>query len=451
MSHLEFIQKMRIALGIINFLALVGAIIWWIAEPSHEPAITSIVLFGALLAQIFTSDELKSKMKLVQKNKKGSTNYQAAGDQHNTTQEVSQKGGDGSQQLQVTEMTVHLGIDEKRAREICEEMNLQLRSDYTSEALEVAIQRVTEFENRLIPKMNSVDGALEAFADPSFQLLLVQAQKKAGSSERTADYDLLSELLIHRIERGEDRKVRAGINRAVDIVAEISDDALLGLTVSHSIAYFIPLSGEIEKGLDILNNLFGKVIYGQLPVGNDWLDHLDILDAVRISTFGSLKKIEQLYTELLSGYVDIGIEKESESHRKALGILDDNKLPNAILVDHQFNQDYSRLSVTNRNHIKSLKLQRREMRDGGVVAVQEELSEDQTQALNSIYDLYKKDAKLRKQNIDSFMKEWNKRESLSRAKNWWDGINTSFQLTSAGKVLAHSNAQRCDKTLPPLN
>ena len=129
---------MKAALGIINFLALVGAVIWWIAEPSHEPAITSIVLLGALLTQVFTNDELKSKMKLVQKNKKGSTNYQAAGDQQNTTQEITQKGGDGSQQLQATEMTVHVGVDEKRAREIYNEMNLQIRRDYTSEALQIA-------------------------------------------------------------------------------------------------------------------------------------------------------------------------------------------------------------------------------------------------------------------------------------------------------------------------
>ena len=447
----DVIQKMRVILGIINFLALVGAIIWWIAEPSHEPAITSIGLFGALIAQAFTSDELKSKMKFIQKNKKSSTSYQAAGEQHNTTQELTQKGGDGSQQLQASVMTVNLGIDEKRAREICKEMNLTLRRDYTSEALEIANQRVAEFENRLLPKMESVDGALEAFADPSFQLLLAQAQKKAASSERTADYDLLSELLIHRFKKGEDRKVRAGINRAVDIVDEISDDALLGLTVSHSIASFIPVSGEIDQGLDVLNNLFCKVIYGQLPVGTDWLDHLDILDAVRISTFGSLIKIEQFSTQQFSGYVDVGIEKESESYSKALEILDENKLPKSLLVEHQFNNNYARLSLINRDNIKSLKVQRLEMRDGGVAAVQVELSENQIQSLHSIYDLYKNDGNLRKQNVDYFMKEWDKRENLSKLKNWWDAISTSFQITSAGKVLAHSNAQRCDKTLPPLN
>lgn len=150
----------------------------------------------------------------------------------------NQKAGDNSQQLQADNMIVHLGIDEKRAREIYQEMNLQVRRDYTKEALEIANSRVTEFENKLLPKMDAVDGALEAFADPSFQLLLVEAQKTAASTERPADYELLSELLIHRFQKGENRITRAGISRAVEIVDKISDDALLGLTVFHSVSYF---------------------------------------------------------------------------------------------------------------------------------------------------------------------------------------------------------------------
>ncbi|WP_201132276.1 LPO_1073/Vpar_1526 family protein [Geobacter anodireducens] len=240
---------MRIILAIINFVALIGAIFWWVKSPDYEPAVTSIALFGALLAQIFTSDEIKSKLKLIQKSKKDSHNYQAAGDQTITDNKKIQSGGDYSQQFQAGEMIVHVGIDEKRAREIYQEMNLQLRNDYSKEALEIANTRVTDFENRLMSKMDAANGALEAFADPSFQLLLVKAQKAAASTERPADYDLLSELLIHRFQKGENRTTRAGVSRAVEIVDEISDEALLGLTVSHAISSFFPASGDINQGL----------------------------------------------------------------------------------------------------------------------------------------------------------------------------------------------------------
>ena len=200
----------------------------------------------------------------------------------------TQKAGNESTLIQVG--NVNYGIDEKRAREIYEEKFLISRKDFTAEALVIAEGRIQEFENRLMEKMTSIEGALRSFADPSFQLLLINAQKTAAATERPADYDLLSELLIHRFITMENRVSRTGINRAVEIVDQISDEALLGLTAMHSATIFTPNSWKIQQGLDILSDLFGKIIYGELPVGNDWLDHLDILDAIRIESVGHFKK-----------------------------------------------------------------------------------------------------------------------------------------------------------------
>lgn len=362
-----------------------------------------------------------------------------------------QEAGNNSQQLQANNMIVNLGIDEKRAREIYQEMNLQLRKDYTQEALNVANSRVTEFENRLLPKMEAVEGALEAFADPSFQLLLVEAQKTAASTERPADYDLLSELLIHRFQRGDNRVTRAGISRAVEIVDKISDDALLGLTVFHSVNYFLPTSGFIQQGLNTLNDLFGKLFYDNLPVGYDWLDHLDILDTIRVSNFSNLKKIEQAYPESLSGYVDVGIEKTSEDYNKAIELLNNNRLPQNSLIEHELNTTFVRLNLPNKDQIDSILLQQQIFNNGQLSFINIPLNDNQRNALKAIYDLYNKDANIRQQNVNKFMEEWNKRHNLKKLREWWDNINTGFQLTSVGKVLAHSNAQRCDKNLPPMN
>jgi len=363
----------------------------------------------------------------------------------------SQKGGDGSTNIQTDKMIVNVGIDEKRAREIYQEMNLQLRKDYSQEALDIANKRVSEFENRLMPKMEEVDGALEAFADPSFQLLLVEAQKTAASTERPADYDLLSELLIHRFEKGENRYTRAGISRAVEIVDEISDDALLGLTVSHAVTYFSPTSGDVHQGLNVLDDLFGKIIYGKLPVGSDWLDHLDILDAARFSSFGNLKTIQQYYPEIVNGYVEVGIEKNSENYDKAIEILKSDNLPQTILVDHAFNGDFVRIEVPNKKQLNSFALNKPIQHSGKMIIHSIPLSEEQITAINSVYKLYKQDGKIKQENTKLFMEEWDKRQNLKTLREWWDNIGTSFQLTTVGKVLAHSNAQRCDKSLPPLN
>lgn len=363
----------------------------------------------------------------------------------------SQKGGDGSTNIQAEQMIVHVGIDEKRAREIYQEMNLQLKKDYTEEALKIANTRVSEFENRLMPKMESVEGALEAFADPSFQILLVEAQKTAASTERTADYDLLSELLIHRFQRGENRVIRAGISRAVEIVDEISDDALIGLTAIHAVNNFYPVTGDIFQGLDVLDELFGKILYGVLPSGGDWLDHLDILDAVRLSPFGGLKKIEQYYPEQLSGYVDAGIKKDSDGYNKALELLKANALPQTIMVEHALNPDYVRIPVPNRQQIASLNLINQVVHEGGLIQIPVPLSEKQKDAINSVYDLYDNNPSIKSENTRLLIESIDQRKHLNTLKAWWNSLNVGVQLTSVGKVLAHSNAQRCDKNLPPLN
>ncbi len=363
----------------------------------------------------------------------------------------SQKGGDNSTNVQAQQMIVHIGIDEKRAREIYQEMNMQLRNDYTQEALTVANSRIKEFEDSLMPKMAQVDGALEAFADPSFQLLLIEAQKTAAATERPADYDLLSELLIHRFKKGENRIARAGISLAVDIVDKVADDALLGLTVMHAVDSFIPLTGDIHQGLDVLDNLFGKIIYSRLPIGQEWLDHLDILDAVRINPLGGLKKIGQYYTEVLSGYVDVGIEKNTENYNRAVEIVKNAGLPVDSLIEHAFDNNFVRIRVCNRGGIGELIINVTSSYFGGVTHSQNKLSKEQVDALESVYDLYSQDGERKQKNIQLFIAEWDSRPNLKILREWWDNIGVSVTTTSVGKVLAHSNAQRCDKTLPPLN
>lgn len=363
----------------------------------------------------------------------------------------NQKGGDGSTNIQAQQIAVYMGIDEKRAREIYHEMNLQLRKDYSQEALNVANTRVAEFENKLMPKMAQVDGAMEAFADPSFQILLVQAQKAAASTERPADFDLLSELLIHRFQKGENRIARAGISRAVEIVDMISDESLLGLTIRHAVDSFFPVSGDIHQGLDVLDDLFGKIFYGRLPVGHDWLDHLDILDAVRLNPLGGLKKVNQYYPEMLSGYVDVGIEKNSENHKRANEILNSHGLPEAILIEHALNKNYVRILTRHLRDIDNIVLSHQVFQDGKIIDVVENLSDEQKQAIISIYGLYSQDNGIKQDNIDLFMHEWDRRINLKCLREWWDNIPNAFTVTSVGKVLAHANAQRCDKNLPPLD
>lgn len=348
-----------------------------------------------------------------------------------------QKAGDNSQMVQV--QTVNIGIDEKRVREILEEqLSIALR-DFTEDANLTANSRSKAFNTSLLKRMVE-ESALTAFSDPSFQILLIEAQKRAASTEREKDYDLLSELMVHRFQKGSNRIIRAGISRAVEIVDQISDDALLGITVFHSVSYFIPTSGDMMVGLKVLDDLFDKVIYDTLPTNNNWLDHLDILDAVRISSFGGMKLLEDYWYEQFDGYLKNGIEENSKKHNEAKEILTKASFDQNCLVKNTSNQKYVKLSVLNKGRISNLSI------TTGLVS--RPITEDEKSALEKIYDIYD-GAKISK---DDFVKEIEKYPSLKKLREWWNTLKAqNIQITSVGRVLAHSNAHRIDRNLPPLD
>lgn len=350
----------------------------------------------------------------------------------------SQKAGSNSLQLQA--QTVNLGIDEKRVREIVDEKLAVALQDFSNEASQVATQRNNQFNKKLVERMVSAD-ALQAFADPAFQLLLIEAQKRAASTEREPDYDLLSELMLYRFEKGSNRNIRAGISRAVEVVDQVSDEALLGITVFHAVAQFIPRAGNLSQGLEILDGLFGRLIYADLPDQAEWLDHLDILDAVRLSSFGGTKLLEDFWYERFDGYVKCGIKENTEEHEKAKELLAQQKINPACLVKNMLADGYVKIEVLNRNGIHQLN----KIKEDNQTEI---ISPEEIGALEEVYDLYDNE----KISKEDFIKEIEKYENLKRLREWWNQFkDKAIQLTSVGRVLAHSNAQRVDKTLPPLN
>lgn len=115
------------------------------------------------------------------------------------------------------------------------------------------------------------------------------------------------------------------------------------MTIAHTVAKLLPTTGKITEGLDILQNIFEKLEYLDLPQGREWLDHLEILNTIRINSFSSLKKIEQFYSERLDGYTCVGLKKHSENYEKAIELLNEIKLPHFFLVEHELLSDYVRL------------------------------------------------------------------------------------------------------------
>lgn len=354
----------------------------------------------------------------------------------------SQKAGDGAQQIQAGTIIVNQGVTEERVRNVFTEMIPQALKEYTKEAHEIAIQRINKLEQNVIPRITAIDGALESFADPAFQKLLRKAQQSAAATEREDDYALLSELLVCHIEKGNQRKNRAAISKAIEIIDDIDNDALCALTLAHAVGTYFPATGNIETGLNVLDNLFSKLWYMEPPTGKMWLEHLEVLRAVRLGQFGKMNNIQTIYTKTMSGYSCIGIKVDSEEYQKAIEILASAHINSTILIPNVLLEGYVRLPIVNKKAIDDI-----------VVingTIYRNMRKEEKEAVEKIWDMYTADKALQELVDNKFMEMFDSYDTLKKLHTWWDSITELFTITQIGTILAHTNAKRCDKGLPDL-
>ena len=361
----------------------------------------------------------------------------------------SQKAGDNSQQMQVENIIVN-GISEERVREICHEVADRAIADNTHEANDVATKKIERFVDLLLPRIQRIENNYQSFSDPAFQVLLRKAQLTAACTEREDDYKLLSELLVHRIKNKSNIKKKASISKAVEIIDQIDDDSLCGLTLFHAMSSFVPVTGEITEGVSVLADLYSKLNPDCLPTDNSWIDNLSILGAATTIHFSEVKKFEDYLSSRLDGYVCVGIKKDSPEYSIALEKLSLYKLEQMI-GNNELLDGYVRLLVAYKSQIHTPHFFSNELIDGKMQQVEQQLSDVQKQCLSDIFDMYSKDQNLKKKVIATFKQSLNSFDSIKKVCTWWNSINLDVDLTSIGKIIAHANAKRVDDTLPDLD
>lgn len=355
----------------------------------------------------------------------------------------SQEAGPNSQQLQIAgDFHIHQGISEERATAIAEATARAVLAEYTVEAATIADERIREFDRRLIQKLGGRD-QLPAFRDPSFQVALRKAQLGAASSDRVSDFDMLAGLLSDRAARGgSSRKVKAGIDQAIQVVDALDDAALEGLTMAVAIQQYSPLGSEVSDGLNAMERLLGQLPTAMLPEDDDWVDHLDTLGAVRLTTgIYTLVPLTEMWARAMPGYVTIGFTEE-EAHELRVRAASQGALEAAMAyVPHKLKPGYFRLPFVN---------------SGAMRKVFSNVPSIPTEQIDKAVRFAIDDMRIDTPDGGLYPKlteELDSRPSLHAVRQWWDGLRSSFQITAVGKVLARANAQRHDRLglLPPLD
>ncbi|MBP5404791.1 MAG: hypothetical protein J6Y74_02460 [Clostridia bacterium] len=367
-----------------------------------------------------------------------------------------QVAGDNSTQMQagtiINNNNNYYVMTEEQAREISRECKRQVLESCTAESVLVAQQRIEAFEEKVLMRIESIEKDFVSFSDPAFQVLYKKAQITAACSGRELDYGMLSELIAHRINHKNEIKKKASIEKAIEIIDKIDEDALCGLTMVHAVFNYIPADGNISKGLDVINNLYGKLQHLELPTNcASWIDNLDILGAVRIQSPTIFNKYLDLISKYWEGYVCCGIKKESEQYEEAINKLKNVGLSESLLVDNELFNGYVRIPVIEKENIDRLQLSGNVLVESDDTQASTALSDNQKAVLMEIFDSYDKTSTLISAVRENFNKKIQSYEWIRKAEIWWDQLKPYFQITSIGRAIAQANAKRIDPSLPDLD
>ena len=392
-----------------------------------------------------------------------------------------QTAGDNSTQVQAgtvnnyynTTTTNIIGIDEERARTICKEEYAIAKANWTQEAQGIAQERVIALEDKLIPKMQQHDETLKIFGDPAFQFVLRKAQISAASSGEEKDLDILSELIVHRAEQNGNRERTLGITKAIEIIDQIPESSLIGLSTFYAIHRYVPESFDIHQGLKTLDNLYKSIINDtELPVGTQWIENLDVLSAVRMGSSGiqSFKKMEEFLSKKLA-CLPIGIERYSTEYNKIL-----LELHNVSLYDPK--EEITELNEDNGDNKKILKIKiplfkEHPLREGflictyppeaftegnsisfkvnlGAQELDIPLNQEQLLAFKHLSEITYKDGRNVESLTSKLIKEWDNYEDLKNVRIWWNQLPIFFTITPIGVAIANAYIRTKYPAIPSM-
>ena len=335
----------------------------------------------------------------------------------------TQSAGDNSTQMQAGTINYNVtftGIDEAAARRICQQEYAIARQNWTEEAIKIADDRARQLENKLLPKMIEYDSTLSIFADPAFQLTIREAQISAATSERKSDYEMLSELVLHRAEHNHEREKRLGVSKAIEIVSDVSTDAMIALSVVYAM--------------------------GILPEGNEWIEHLGLLTTIRISPAGiaHFNKLKDCLPQIHSQYLVSGVLVDSEEYSNIMSEFNNCGLPTTCLVSHPLKPGFVKLN--NSLSVDDMRI----IQQSNNVSYGQELNDDQKKAMRKAISILRKDESNNKEMIERFMTEWDKYSSLKTIHKWWDSLSSHFTFTPSGEALANAYIRTRYPSIPSL-
>lgn len=327
-------------------------------------------------------------------------------------------------------------MDSERAHEIWEAQQARaLAATYTDEARAVGQERSQRLGDRVIDQFTR-EQLLEVFQEPDFQALLTKAQIGAAQTDDEVDHSVLASMLADRARKGNVRKRRIGLDRAIEVADKVDLPALKALTCLFLYARTYPSAGFIEPGLQSHDSLYRLVMGDEdLPPGPQFMDHLDLLNLVRINTLSTFNGFDAFWLNRVPGWYAAGYLKTDPTvddawqgfARRGLALGSE-----ILLAQHELDTDRFRLlygqPATLRDAVSRLDRYTPAQIDSIMAYAAS------TFGLTDSGDPSLKPAVLSM--IDS-------QPSLGLFKRWLESLPYSCSFTAAGTIMARAYAEHC--------
>ena len=350
-----------------------------------------------------------------------------------------QKAEENSTQVQIAKVENNYGLTLEDVNKIVKDEVALALKEQALIANDKVRERLNDFSNVFIPKLVKAN-MLDCFSDPAVQMFFRNTEKTAICTDNINCYEILSEILIHRVQKKDDYTAIAATNRAVEIADKISEDALLFLTIFLCVNNFYPNSGNIKVGFNVLDQLYGKIMKGKtLPFNRKIIDNLEIVGAIKVESLLSYKRFEEFFPIELEGYSCAGIEIHSESYKRMKDILASVELNVNTVCSESLIENHIRINVPKKERLKTM-----------FTSTQQEKVNN---ALEEIYKLYDNSNEKVESAKKEFLNLLENYPNIVKVKEWWNAniIDSGIKITPVGRVLAHVNAKNLDSNVPDLD
>lgn len=351
-----------------------------------------------------------------------------------------QKAGKNSNLINAE--TINIGLTEERVREIIKTEKKAILKELELVSKKEADERLDRYTDILLPKLVKAE-VLDSFNNPAIQMLYKKSERTAVCTTETKDYEMLSELLIHRIENDNDRTITAAISKAVEEANNISDEALRILSLVYSISGVRPTTGNTFEGLKIVDELYGNIIGDkELPKDFEWMDNLDIVRAIRINPASGKKELKEFFLEKFKMYFTKGIKKDCPNYKKAIELLKEAGLPKEFLVDNVLDNEYVRLNIS---HVENDSIEVIKNVTESEIFI---LTDENKETIRKITNLYEGNNKEFLSN--KFEEIMDNYKNIKKVIDWWDKslLNNGFSITRIGMVFANTYIRCLDDSFP---